>query len=160
MIQSVRQLFATVFGRLSVSDHKKPSKDVTQPRDNTEQKRSSQQSAESVTGISVQSATSKLSDGKHQSNGWEFDQDAEFPWKLEQVVEETENYRTTWVLEVKDMMAMDWQTKRVANEIGRGFHYQLKATRQWPFSPDGNLEWGMLGGGQDDLMVQLGRGSL
>ncbi|KAK1996294.1 hypothetical protein LX36DRAFT_546925, partial [Colletotrichum falcatum] len=55
---------------------------------------------------------------KHKSTvaakkGWKYRQNTEFPWRLEQVVEEEENWRGTWVLEVKDLQAMEWVTNRV-----------------------------------------------
>lgn len=82
---------------------------------------------------------------------------AEFPWRLEQVVEREENWRGTWVLEVKDMRAMDWGTPCVPKADGRGGKYQRQPTRHLLFSVDGDGHREALPGGQDDLMVQLGR---
>ncbi|KAF9871921.1 hypothetical protein CkaCkLH20_10553 [Colletotrichum karsti] len=91
--------------------------------------------------------------------GWKHRPNAEFPWRLEQVVEEEENWRGTWVLEVKDMRAMDWGTAHVpkADGDGRGGRHQRQPTRHLPFPVDGNGYRETLTGGQDDLMVQLGK---
>ncbi|KAH9228744.1 hypothetical protein K456DRAFT_1753397 [Colletotrichum gloeosporioides 23] len=45
--------------------------------------------------------------------GWVYRPNYEFPWRLAQVVEEEENWRGTWVLDVKDLQAMEWGTTRV-----------------------------------------------
>ncbi|OHE92591.1 hypothetical protein CORC01_12102 [Colletotrichum orchidophilum] len=101
---------------------------------------------------------------KHKSTvaakkGWEYRPNTEFPWRLEQVVEKEENWRGTWVLEVKDLRAMDWGTTRVpkADGDGRGGRYQRQPTRHLPFPADGDGYRETLTGGQDDLMVQLGK---
>ncbi|KAJ0149975.1 hypothetical protein CTA2_504 [Colletotrichum tanaceti] len=90
--------------------------------------------------------------------GWNYRPDTEFPWRLEQVVEEEENWRGTWVLEVKDLQAMDWGTACVSKANGTGGQYQRQPTRHLPFVPDrdGYRET-LAAGGQDDLMVQLGK---
>jgi len=91
--------------------------------------------------------------------GWRFNRIAEFPWRLEQVVSEESNWRGTWVLEVKDLGAMDWATARVPKEGGRGGKYERQPTKQLPFTPEmrqGKAP-GLTEGGQDDLMVMLGR---
>ncbi|KAK2017189.1 hypothetical protein LZ32DRAFT_600801 [Colletotrichum eremochloae] len=91
--------------------------------------------------------------------GWEYRPNAEFPWRLEQVVEKEENWRGTWVLEVKDLQAMDWGTTRVPKADGnrRGGRYQRHPTRHLPFPDDGDRYRETLPGGQDDLMMQLGK---
>jgi len=91
--------------------------------------------------------------------GWRFNRAAEFPWRLEQVVSEESNWRGTWVLEVKDLVAMDWATVRVPKEGGRGGKYERQPTKQLPFTPEmrqGKTP-GSTAGGQDELMVMLGR---
>ncbi|KAK4456827.1 hypothetical protein QBC42DRAFT_157953, partial [Cladorrhinum samala] len=92
---------------------------------------------------------------------------AEFPWRLEQVIQEDsqdpKNWRAMWILEVKDMQAMDWGTMRVPKGDGRGGgKYQRKSTKQLPFTPEMQAEPGgdlvfPVEGGQDDLMVWLGK---
>ncbi|KAH6687814.1 hypothetical protein F5X68DRAFT_239255 [Plectosphaerella plurivora] len=57
---------------------------------------------------------------KTVQNRWNFRPGAEFPWRFEQLVEEEENWRGTWVLEVKDMQAMDSGTVRVPRTDGNG----------------------------------------
>ncbi|KAK6226764.1 hypothetical protein QIS74_00319 [Colletotrichum tabaci] len=91
--------------------------------------------------------------------GWEYRPNAEFPWRFKQVVEREENWRGTWVLEVKDLQAMDWGTTRVskADSDRRVGRYQRQPTRHLPFPVDGDGYRETLIGGQDDLMVQLGR---
>lgn len=91
-----------------------------------------------------------------------FNRAAEFPWCFVQVVHEESNWRGTWTLQVKDMIAMEWETERVPNASGCGAKYQRKRTKQFPFPPQGTQQDGHLGvlldGGQDDLMeVWLGR---
>ncbi|KAF6818375.1 hypothetical protein CPLU01_13327 [Colletotrichum plurivorum] len=94
---------------------------------------------------------------------WQHRPNTEFPWRLEQLVDQEENWRGTWVLEVKDMGAMDWGITRVpkADGEGRGGRYQRQPTRQLPFPPGGywhreTLETSeMLPGGQDDQWVMV-----
>ncbi|KAK3361878.1 hypothetical protein B0T24DRAFT_690389 [Lasiosphaeria ovina] len=91
---------------------------------------------------------------------WKFDRTAEYPWRLERVVDAESNWRGTWVLEAKDMQAMVWETIRVPKERpgrGRGGNCQRTPTRQLLFMPE-RLQGGDLGGGgQDDMMVWLGK---
>ncbi|KAF6802540.1 hypothetical protein CMUS01_15320 [Colletotrichum musicola] len=91
--------------------------------------------------------------------GWQHLPNTEFPWKLEQLVDQEDNWRGTWVLEVKDMGAMDWGITRVpkADGEGRGGRYQRQPTRQLPFPPDGDWHRETLSGGQDDQWVMVRR---
>ncbi|EQB56854.1 hypothetical protein CGLO_03102 [Colletotrichum gloeosporioides Cg-14] len=91
--------------------------------------------------------------------GWVYRPNYEFPWRLAQVVEEEDNWRGTWVLDVKDLRAMDWGTTLVPKADGnrRGGRYERQPTRHMPFSVDGDGYRETLTGGQDDLMVMLGR---
>ncbi|KAB5536005.1 hypothetical protein GE09DRAFT_1062914 [Coniochaeta sp. 2T2.1] len=110
---------------------------------------------------------------KHNS-GWHRDKNpqAEFPWSYRQVVDEESNWRGTWTLEVREMQAMDWGIERVPKEEegeekgkgkgkGRGGKYVRRRTRQFPFGM-GQRTLGVAvdvdaEGGQDDLMVWLGK---
>ncbi|KAF4926179.1 hypothetical protein CGCVW01_v003169 [Colletotrichum viniferum] len=101
---------------------------------------------------------------KHESKlgakkGWVYRPNYVFPWRLAQVVDEEENWRGTWVLDVKDLQAMEWGTTRVpkAGGNGRGGRYERQPTRHMPFPVDGAGHRETLVGGQDDLMVMLGR---
>ncbi|KAK0664510.1 hypothetical protein QBC41DRAFT_349920 [Cercophora samala] len=92
--------------------------------------------------------------------GWQFTRMADFPWSIEEIVQEESNWRGTWILEVKDMQAMDWQTVRVPKESGRGGKYQRRPTKHLPFTPDERQQGDSIvlsDGGQDDLMVWLGK---
>ncbi|KAK4234696.1 hypothetical protein C8A03DRAFT_37512 [Achaetomium macrosporum] len=91
--------------------------------------------------------------------GWQFNRTAEFPWRLQQIVQEESNWRGTWTLEVKDMQAMVWETVRVPKESGRGMKYQRTPTIHFPFTPDGQQgdSVALNAGGQDDMMVWLGK---
>ncbi|KAM7183839.1 hypothetical protein V8F33_013335 [Rhypophila sp. PSN 637] len=80
--------------------------------------------------------------------------DAEFPWRGEFLIDGESNWRGTWILEVDDLGALDWEIERVPKETGRGGTYVREMTRQWPFSSHGGRP---VAGGQDDLMVHLGR---
>lgn len=93
------------------------------------------------------------------SRGWKFDKTAQFPWRLRQVVQEESNWRGTWVLEVKDMVAMDWGTVEMPEESGGGIEYPRRPTRQLPFTPEMQQDGSFVypDGGQDDLMVWLGK---
>lgn len=91
------------------------------------------------------------------AKGWKYRPYAELPWRLEQVVQQEENWRGIWVPEVKDMQAMEWGSAQVAKDGGRGFRYQRQPTLQVPFLSDGDRHHGTLPGGQDDLMVWLGK---
>lgn len=80
--------------------------------------------------------------------------DSEFLWRGEFLIDGESNWRGTWILEVNDLGALDWEIERVRKESGPGGTYVRKMTRQWPFvSHEGQL----VEGGQDDLMVYLGR---
>ncbi|KAK1624367.1 hypothetical protein BDP81DRAFT_108619 [Colletotrichum phormii] len=91
--------------------------------------------------------------------GWHHRRNAEFPWRLVQVVDREENWRGTWVLDVKDMGAMNWGSTLVpkTDGKGRGGRYQRQPTRHFPFPPDGDRYRESLTGGQDDMMVYLGK---
>ncbi len=90
--------------------------------------------------------------------GWRYRAEGEFPWRLEQIVQEESNWRGTWVLEIKDMQAMDWDTVQVPKEDSHGARYQRKPTRHLPFLLEGqNPALLPSEGGQDDLMVWLGK---
>jgi len=93
--------------------------------------------------------------------GWKFDRTAEFPWCLQQVVQEESNWRGTWTLEVKDMQAMDWGTALVPKKNGRGIKYLRRPTKHLPFTPETQQDDSIVlsDGGQDDLMVWLGKRS-
>ncbi|KAK3302036.1 uncharacterized protein B0T15DRAFT_514104 [Chaetomium strumarium] len=88
-----------------------------------------------------------------------YERGAEFPWRLQQMVHEESNWRGTWILEVKDMQAMVWETERVPNHESGRAKYQRTATWQLPFPPEGPLPDRTFpnAGGQDDLMVWLGK---
>jgi hypothetical protein len=91
--------------------------------------------------------------------GWQFDRTAEFPWCLQQVVQEESNWRGTWILEVKDMQGMEWGTVLVPKESGSGGKYQRRPTKHLPFTPETQQDDSIVlsDGGQDDLMVWLGK---
>ncbi|KAF4774374.1 hypothetical protein HER10_EVM0012216 [Colletotrichum scovillei] len=93
--------------------------------------------------------------------GWNFRREAEFPWRIEQLVDQEENWRGTWVLEVKDMRALEWNTEFVpkSDRKGKGGRYRRQPTRHFPFPIDGDRNGNRetLGGGQDDLMIMLGK---
>jgi len=63
-------------------------------------------------GIETQPRPTKSSSPR----GWHFDRTAEFPWCLQQVVQEESNWCGTWIPEVKDMQGMDWGTVRVPKD--------------------------------------------
>jgi hypothetical protein len=90
--------------------------------------------------------------------GWERRHGVEFPYRLQQRVYEESNWKGTWVLEVKDMTAMDWGIERAPKENGRGYKYVRKPTKQLPFGSlnDANA-FPQLEGGQDDLLAWAGR---
>ena len=91
--------------------------------------------------------------------GWRYLPGRDFPRCFVQIVQEESNWRGTWVLEVKDMQAMTWETERVPGEEGsRKARYLRRPTRHFPFlveEPSPALLPSE--GGQDDLMVWLGK---
>ena len=90
--------------------------------------------------------------------GWKYRPDAEFPWRFAQVVQEEEKWRGTWVPELKNQHAMNWESSMMCNEDGKVSEYTRRPTRQLPFPVDGSspdLSW--LGGGQDNLLVYCGK---
>ncbi len=68
-----------------------------------------------------------------RKGGWEY-QDGEFPWRLERVIQKGENWRGTWVLEVKDLWAMEWKREYYPS----GSQWRLRTIPQphWPFPND------------------------
>ena len=94
----------------------------------------------------------------YSTGGWQHRPFGEFPWRFEQTVREESNWRGTWVLEVKDMLAMEWEIVRVPKENSRGGKYQRKPTCHLPFLSEGPSPALLPSeGGQDDLMVWLGK---
>ncbi|UKZ75944.1 hypothetical protein TrVFT333_003640 [Trichoderma virens FT-333] len=92
------------------------------------------------------------------ARSWKYLGEREFPWTHSQLVCEESNWRGTWVLEVKDMRAMNWEIEMVPHETGRGSDFVRMPTRHLPFPlgvPSGQLLPSE--GGQDDLMVWLGK---
>lgn len=58
------------------------------------------------------------------------------------------------------MQDMDWGTVRMPKDGGSGGKYQRKLTKHLPFLPDRQQGGGLVilsEGGQDDLMVWLGK---
>lgn len=101
---------------------------------------------------------------------WKFTRGAEFPWRHEQVVDEESNWRGTWVLEVKDLRAMNWGIEEVFAMKGnrKSKKFVRKPTRQLPFPigqerellpSEGGQNNDLLSydGGQDDMMLWLGK---
>ncbi|KAL7791727.1 hypothetical protein V8C43DRAFT_283793 [Trichoderma afarasin] len=126
------------------------------------------QPATCSTGKKQERATEKRSGAGGRK--WKFDREAEFPWRHEQVVDGESNWRGTWVLEVKDLRAMNWGVEEVPKMIGnrKGKKFMRKPTRQLPFPvgrerellpSEGGQNNDLLSsdGGQDDLMVWLGQ---
>lgn len=79
----------------------------------------------------------------HRLNrGWEY-QGGEFPWRLERTVQEEENWRGVWILEVKDMWSVKWEKEYRL----KGRQWQLNTVSQahWPFpykrTPDELRDW-------------------
>ena len=72
------------------------------------------------------------------SKGWEHREDAAFPWRIKRLVQKEEDWRSVWVLEVKDMWSMDW--KRVQEQ--RGSRWRLgtvpQAHRPLPYEREVN----------------------
>ena len=94
----------------------------------------------------------------YPTRGWQYRADGEFSWRCEQTVREESNWRGTWVLEVKDLQAMELETVRVPKENSRGFRYQRKPTCHLSFLFEGSSPALLPSeGGQDDLMAWLGK---
>ncbi len=92
------------------------------------------------------------------ARGWKYRPEREFPWSFVEIVQEESNWRGTWVLEVKDMQAMNWETERVLKEGSRKAKYLRRPTRHFPFPVEEQCPALLPSeGGQDDLMVWLGR---
>jgi hypothetical protein len=47
-----------------------------------------------------------------QRRGWK-NTGGEYPWRIERTIPGDGNWRGTWILEVKDMFAMEWDTAKV-----------------------------------------------
>ncbi|KAK3387400.1 hypothetical protein B0H63DRAFT_448246 [Podospora didyma] len=93
---------------------------------------------------------------------WRHDWGAEYPWRLGQIVEEHTNWRGTWTLEVKNMLAMDWENGvlRELKDHKHGLKHKRMPTRHLPFVSQGNKPGETLthmAGGLDDLMTWLGK---
>lgn len=68
------------------------------------------------------------------NRGWEY-QDGEFPWRIERVVQEEDNWRGVWVLEVKDMWSMEW--KKQYQQWGCQWRLGTVSQPHWPFPYEG-----------------------
>ncbi|KAM6485013.1 hypothetical protein HDV62DRAFT_277418 [Trichoderma sp. SZMC 28011] len=88
---------------------------------------------------------------------WRYYKYHEFPWVLCQPVCEESNWKGSWVLQVKDMKAMNWGVDIIPCHLKKGEKFVWRPTRQLPF-PFGE-ESSVLPseGGQDDMMVWLGK---
>jgi hypothetical protein len=68
-------------------------------------------------------------------NSWQYHQGEEYPWRLEQLIQEERNWRGVWVLEVKDMWSMEWRREYQR----RGSQWRLRTVPQvhwpWPYEP-------------------------
>jgi hypothetical protein len=62
--------------------------------------------------------------------GWKY-QGGEFPWQIERIVQEEENWRGVWVLEVKDMWSMEWEKEY--KQKGRQWRLNTVSQGHWPF---------------------------
>ena len=92
------------------------------------------------------------------ARGWKYLPEREFPWCFVQTVQEASNWRGTWVLEVKDMGAMNWETERVREEGSHKARYLRRPTRHFPFLVEEQSPALLPSeGGQDDLMVWSGK---
>lgn len=155
-----RQYFASVFARITAAKGENPdhTTKVDAEVDTNIKSCTCRQDLEPHTEPNPEPTAAPKKKGKGKE-GWKFRPEAEFPWRLEQVVDGEENWRGTWVLEVKDLRAMDWGTERVpkGDGKGRGGRYQRQPTRHMPFPVGGDGRRETLAGGQDDLMVYLGK---
>lgn len=57
-----------------------------------------------------------------KTKGWVYTRRAEFPWRLEKIVQKDDggNWRKTWIIEVKDVNTMDWESISAVMKGGRG----------------------------------------
>jgi hypothetical protein len=76
------------------------------------------------------------------NRGWKH-QGGEFPWRIERTVQEEENWRGVWVLEVKDMFLLEWENEYEL--LGRRWRQNTVPQAHWPFpykrEPDRLRDW-------------------
>lgn len=78
-----------------------------------------------------QPPVSRISDqAQCQREGWK-NTGGEYPWRIERSIPGDGNWRGTWILEVKDMFAMEWETVRVYD--GRRWRWESLPHVHWPF---------------------------
>lgn len=68
------------------------------------------------------------------NTSWKYHHGQEFPWRIERPVQEEENWRGSWLLEVKDMKAMSWKKECRRKET----KWRLETVPQshWPLPYD------------------------
>lgn len=62
---------------------------------------------------------------------WRLRRDQEYPWRIERDIKGDTNWRATWVLEVKDLHDIEWETRRVHD--GRKWRWHSIPQGHWPF---------------------------
>lgn len=71
------------------------------------------------------------SDIQQRRKGWQRRSEREYPWRIERVIQQDENCRGTWVLEVRDMWDVEWEMVKVYD--GKGWRWESVPRSHWPF---------------------------
>lgn len=70
-------------------------------------------------------------DSQKHRKGWQRQKGQQYPWRIERGVIQDANSRGTWVLEVKHMFDVEWETLRVHD--GRRWRWESVPQSHWPF---------------------------
>lgn len=62
---------------------------------------------------------------------WRLQRGKEYPWRIERDIKGDVNWRATWVLEVKDLHDVEWETRRIHD--GRKWRWHSIPQGHWPF---------------------------
>jgi hypothetical protein len=62
---------------------------------------------------------------------WTMRLDHEYPWRIERDIRGGINWKATWVLEVKDLHEIEWETRRIHD--GKKWRWHSVPQGHWPF---------------------------
>ncbi|KAI1175595.1 hypothetical protein F4777DRAFT_549835 [Nemania sp. FL0916] len=86
--------------------------------------------------------------------GWTYNERSEFPWRIIRIVQDEENWRGAWVLDVKDLWSLDWE--RVYQLKGTQWRLRTVPQAHWPF-PKAEKTFAPRHGERDELREWLER---
>ena len=71
---------------------------------------------------------------------WRLRRGEEYPWRIERDIKGDLNWRATWILEVKDLHDVEWETRRIHD--GRRWRWHSIPQGHWPFPYESSSDKG------------------